>query len=104
MNEVPLLVLLPQIVVGSSSWYCSSSSVLAGIRFFSGDGAGRATPVANTWAPSARVAALGQLVPDWQVKAARVPFSPPALTVEHEAPDEVSHAWEPWLLPVLGLG
>ena len=68
---------------------------------------GSAAPVSEPWAPpqrvraSARVGALEQVVPGWQVEAAQAPFDPLAV-VERDAPDEVLSAGEARRVPASG--
>ena len=71
---------------------------------------GSGAPVADPGAPLrrvralARVGALEQVVPGWQVEATQAPLVPPALVVERDAPAEVSPAREARRVPASGQG
>ena len=105
VNEVPLLVLLPQIVV-AHLWLLVLIPISSLLQL-GGDNLARQ---GWTWGallrmPDLGVWALGQLgVPDRQVEAAQAPLVPPAVAVERDAPDGASKAHLARLLPASGLG
>ena len=105
VNEVPLLVLLPQIVV-AHLWLLVLIPISSLLQL-GGDNLARQ---GWTWGallrmPDLGVWALGQLgVPDWQVEAVQDPLDPLAVAAEHGAPDDVSSLPVAQQLPVSGRG